>query len=92
MTIHARCQTNLSKQATLLDGFDDGPSKQCLCWHGLKRSVHEAMNNISNVKVHFKTRSGNVNITLCMRSAMLAASQLPGKGPTDVADVPAPAR
>ena len=26
-----------------------------------------------------------------MRSAMPAASQLPGKGPTDVYDVPAPA-
>ena len=25
-----------------------------------------------------------------MRSAMLAASQLPGKGPTDVDDAPAP--
>ena len=27
-----------------------------------------------------------------VRSAMRAASQLPGKGPTDVDDVPAPAR
>ena len=27
-----------------------------------------------------------------MRSAMLAASQLPGRGPTDVDDAPAPAR
>ena len=27
-----------------------------------------------------------------MRSAMRAASQLPGKGPTDVDDAPAPAR
>ena len=27
-----------------------------------------------------------------VRSAMRAASQLPGKGPTDMADVPAPAR
>ena len=28
---------------------------------GLNRSVHEALNNISNVKVHFKTSIGNVN-------------------------------
>ena len=27
----------------------------------------------------------------CVRSAMRAASQLPGKGPTDVDDAPAPA-
>ena len=30
----------------------------------LKRSVHEDMNDISTVKVHLKTRSGNVNIVL----------------------------
>ena len=29
---------------------------------GLNRFVHEGMNHISNVKVHLKTRSGNVNI------------------------------
>ena len=62
MTIHARRQTNASKQ-TLLDGVDVGPPKQRVCWRGLNRSVHEAMNNISNVKVHLKTPSGNVNIT-----------------------------
>ena len=28
----------------------------------------------------------------CVRSAMRAASELPGKGPTDVDDAPAPAR
>ena len=63
MTIRARRQTNASKQTALLDGVDVGPPKQRLCWRGLNRSVHEAMNNISNVKVHLKTRSGNVNIT-----------------------------
>ena len=62
MTIHARSQTNASKQTTLLDGIDGGPRKQGVCWRGLNRPVHESMNNISNVKVHLKTRSGNVNI------------------------------
>ena len=46
----------------LLDGVYVGPPKQRVCWRGLNRSVHEAMNNISNVKVELKTRSGNVNI------------------------------
>ena len=32
---------------------------------GLNRSVHEGMNHISNVKVHLKIRSGNVNIVVC---------------------------
>ena len=62
MTIRARRQTNVSKQTTLLDGIDVGPAKQCVCWRGLNRSVHEVMKTISNVKVHLKTRSGNVNI------------------------------
>ena len=62
MAIRARRQTNVSKQTTLLDGVDIGPSKQRVCLRGLNRSVHEAMNNISNVKVHLNTRSGNVNI------------------------------
>ena len=30
----------------------------------LNRFIHEGMNHISNVKVHLKTRSGNVNILL----------------------------
>ena len=62
MMIRTRRQTNASKQTTLLDGVDVGPPKQRVCWRGLNGSVHEAMNNISNVKVHLKTRSGNVNI------------------------------
>ena len=52
MTIRVRCQTNVSKQTTLLDGVDVGPPEQRVCWRGLNRSFHEAMNNISNVKVH----------------------------------------
>ena len=31
-------------------------------WVWLKSIVHEGMNHISNVEVHLKTRSGNVNI------------------------------
>ena len=57
MTIRAWRQTNISKQTTSLDVVDVGPPKQWVCWGGLDRSVHEAMNNISNVKVHLKTRN-----------------------------------
>ena len=62
MTIHARRQINVRKQTMLLDRADVGPPKQRTCWSGLNRSVHEPMIKISNVKVHLKTRSGNVNI------------------------------
>ena len=31
-------------------------------WVGLNRLVHEGKNHVSNVKVHLKTRSGNVNM------------------------------
>ena len=64
MTMCTRRQTNACKQTTLLDGVDVGPLKQRVCWRGLNRYVHEAMNDISNVKVHLKTSSGNVNIWL----------------------------
>ena len=64
MTIRTQRQTNVSKQTTLLDGVDVGPPKQRVCWGGLNSSAHEANNYISNVKVHLKTRSGNVNISL----------------------------
>ena len=66
MTICTPCQTNASKQSMLLDGVDVGQPKQCVSWRGLNRSVHVAMNNISNVKVHLKTGSGNVNISACV--------------------------
>ena len=61
MTIRAQSQTKVSEQTTLLDGVDVSPPKQLVCWRGLNRYVYEAMNSISNVKVHLKTRSGNVN-------------------------------
>ena len=63
MVIRVQCHANLSKQATLLDGVYVGPLKWRLCGCGLNRFVHhEGMNDISNVKVHLKTRIGNVNM------------------------------
>ena len=64
MEIRVRRLANVSKQATLLDGLDVSSLKWRVCWCGLNRYVHEGMNPISNVKVHLKTRGGNVNITL----------------------------
>ena len=61
MAIRVHCHANVSKQTTLLDGVDIGPSKLRECGHGLNRPVHEGLNDISNVKVHVKTRCGNVN-------------------------------
>ena len=55
---------NVSKQATLFDGLDVSLLKWRVCGCGLNRFVHEGMNHISNVKVHLKTSSGNVNIFL----------------------------
>ena len=46
----------------LLDGVEVGPPKWCVCGHGLNQSVYEGMNDISNVMIHLKTHSGNVNI------------------------------
>ena len=62
MAIRVQCHANVSKQATLLDGLDVIPLKWRVCGCDLNRSVHEGMNHISHVKVHLKTRSGNVNI------------------------------
>ena len=62
MVIHVQRHANVSKQATLLDGLDVSLLKWRVCGCGLNQFVHEGMNHISNVKVHLKTRSGNVNI------------------------------
>ena len=62
MAISFQPHANVSKQATLLDGLDISPLKWRVCGCGLNRVVHEGMNLISIVKVHLKTRSGNVNI------------------------------
>ena len=63
MAIRFRRLANVSKQATLLDGPHVSPLKWRVCGCGLNRFVHEGMNHISNVKVHLKTRSGNVNMS-----------------------------
>ena len=59
MVIRVQHHANVSKQTTLLDGVDVCPSKWRACGRGFK-----SMNDVSNVKlkVHLKTRSGNVNI------------------------------
>ena len=62
MVIHIHHHANVSKQTPLLDGNDVGPFKLLVCGDGLNRSIHEGMNDSSNVKVHLKTHSGNVNI------------------------------
>ena len=67
MKIHIQRHANVSKQATLLDGLDVSPFKWRVCGCGLNRFVHEGMNHISNVKVHLKIRSENVNILYMYR-------------------------
>ena len=62
MAIHVQCHTNVSIQTALLDGLDVGLPKWGVWGCGLNGSVHESMKNISNVRVHLKTHSGNVNI------------------------------
>ena len=64
MAIHVQRHTNVSKQATLLDELDVSPLKWRVCGCDLNRFVHEGMNYISNVNVHLKTCSGNVNISI----------------------------
>ena len=64
MAIGVQRHTNYSKQATLLGGLDVSLLKWRVCGCGLNRFVNEGMNHTSNVKVHLKTRSGNVNIGL----------------------------
>ena len=68
MAIRVQRHTNVSKQATLLDGLDFSRLKWRICGCGLNQFVHEGMNHISNAKVHLKNRSGNVNISLCHTS------------------------
>ena len=61
MAVRVQRHANVSKQATLLDGLDVSKLKWPECGCGLIRFVNEGINNISNVKVHFRIRSGNVN-------------------------------
>ena len=65
MMIRVQRHASVSKPATLLDGLDVSPLKWRVCGCCLNRFVHEGMNHISNVEVHLKTRSGNVNIYKC---------------------------
>ena len=67
MGIRVKRHTNVSKQTTLLDGVDVGPPIRGVCGRSLNWSVHEGTNNISNVKVHLKTHSGNVNIIILLQ-------------------------
>ena len=62
MVISVQRHTGVSKQATLLDGLDGSLLKWRICGCGLNLFVHEGMNDISNVKVHLKSSSGNVNM------------------------------
>ena len=64
MAIRVKRHANVSKQATLLDGLDVSLLKWRVCGCGLNPFVHEGMNHISKIEVHFKNRSGNVNINL----------------------------
>ena len=64
MAMRVQRHSNFGKQATLLDGLDVSPLKWRVCGCGSNRFVHEGMNHISNVRVHLKTRSGNVNICI----------------------------
>ena len=64
MAIRAPHHANISLQAMLLDVLNISPLKWRVFEYCLNRFVHEGMNHISNVKVHLKTCSGNVNIDL----------------------------
>ena len=64
MAIRVQSHSNVSKQATLLDGLDVSQLKLPACGSGLNRFVHEGMNDILNVKVHLNSRSGIVNIQM----------------------------
>ena len=64
MAIRVHRHANVSNQATLLGGLDVSSLKWRVFGCGLNRFVHEGMNDILNVKVHLKTRSGNVSIII----------------------------
>ena len=64
MVIRVQCHANVSKQTMLSNVVDVGPPKWHICGNGLNGSVYECMNDISNVKVHLKNYSGNLNIRL----------------------------
>ena len=57
MAIRVQHQANVNKH-TLLADVDMGLPKWRVCGHGLNQSVNKGMNDISNVKVHLRTRCG----------------------------------
>ena len=61
MVIRVQRNANVIKQTTLLDGIDVGLPNLRICRSGLNQSVHEGMENISIVKVHLRTHSGNID-------------------------------
>ena len=73
MAICVQHHAKVIKQSMLLDGIDVGPPK---CEHGFNGSIHEGINDISNVKVHLKTHSGNVNIKVWMPYVQFKVSDL----------------
>ena len=60
MAIHVQRHAKVSKQTTILNGVDIGQPKWRICGRSLNRFVNEDMKDISNVKIHLKTRRGNV--------------------------------
>ena len=57
-----------------MDGLDVSPLKWRVCGCGLNRLVHEGKNHISNVEVHLKTHSENVNILECLLQVAIAGA------------------
>ena len=51
LAIHDQHLANISRQM-LLDGIDVGLPNWYVCRRGLNQSVHEGINNISNVTIH----------------------------------------
>ena len=62
VVIRVQRHANVSKQATFLDGLDVSPLKWRVCGCDFNPFVHKGMNHISNVEVHLKNGSENVNI------------------------------
>ena len=80
MAIRVKRHANVSKRATLLDVLDVSPLKRRVCGCGFNRFVHKGMNQISIVKVHLNTRSGNVNIVRWSASLLFACNKIRSRG------------
>ena len=73
MVIFVHYHANVSKQTMLLNSVDVGPPK---CGHSLNGSIYEGMNDISNVNVNLKTRSGDVKIKVWMPYVQFKVSDI----------------